>query len=228
MERVTSDVVITDQYTGTVESGGPAARRSVPGARIVKLSVGPMDNNVYFVTDAGGRSLLIDAANDAERVLDVARQVGGVELIVTTHRHADHWQALARVRSDLGVPAVTGEHDAEGIDAPTDRTLADGDTLTVGDLTFDVIELVGHTPGSVALALRLPDGGTHVFTGDCLFPGGIGRTLAPDAFTSLLDGVEAKLFGRFGDDAVVYPGHGSDTTLGTERPHLAEWRERGW
>ncbi|WP_344993682.1 MBL fold metallo-hydrolase [Tsukamurella soli] len=225
---MTSEVSVSDQYTGTVEPGGPAARRTVPGARIVKLSVGPMDNNVYLVSDDAGRTLLIDAANEADRVLDLARQVGGVELIVTTHRHADHWQALATVRDGLAVPAVAGVNDAAGIDAPTDRTLSDGDTLTVGGLTVDVIELVGHTPGSIALALNPADGPAHLFTGDCLFPGGVGRTGDPAAFTSLLDGVEEKVFARYGDDTVVYPGHGKDTTLGAERPHLAEWRARGW
>ncbi|WP_438947206.1 MBL fold metallo-hydrolase [Tsukamurella asaccharolytica] len=189
-----------------------------------------MDNNVYLVSDSAGRTLLIDAANDAEEVLAAAREAGGVELIVTTHRHPDHWQALAQVRAGLDVPAAAGVNDAEGIDAPTDRTLSDGEVLTVGDLTFDLIELVGHTPGSIALALRPEFDGApvHLFTGDCLFPGGVGKTWQPGDFDRLYADVTTKLFDRFDDDTVVHPGHGKGTTLGAERPHLAEWRERGW
>lgn len=221
-------MTISDQYTGAVEPGGDAARRRVPGATIVKVSVGPMDNNVYVVSDDSGRTLLIDAANEPERILDVARQVGGIEAIVTTHRHPDHWFALADVREALDVPSIAGVNDVEGIEAPVDRTLADGERLVVGELNLDVIELIGHTPGSVALALTDDDGTVHLFSGDCLFPGGVGKTGDADAFTSLLDGVEEKVFDRYGDDTVVYPGHGKDTTLGTERPHLEEWRTRGW
>ncbi len=197
---------------------------------IKQLSVGGMDNNVYLVSDSAGRTLLIDAANEAERILDVARETGGVELIVTTHRHLDHWYALADVRAGLGVPAAAGVNDTEGIDAPTDRTLSDGEVLTVGDLVFDVIELVGHTPGSITLALRPEFDGApvHLFTGDSLFPGGVGKTGSPEDFASLYADVTTKLFDRFDDDTVVHPGHGKGTTLGAERPHLAEWRERGW
>ncbi|MGZ9828328.1 MBL fold metallo-hydrolase [Tsukamurella ocularis] len=189
-----------------------------------------MDNNVYLVSDSAGRTLLIDAANDADEVLAAAREIGGVELIVTTHRHPDHWQALAQVRAGLDVPAAAGVNDAEGIDVPTDRTLSDGEVLTVGDLTFDLIELVGHTPGSIALALRPEFDGApvHLFTGDCLFPGGVGKTWQPGDFDRLYADVTTKLFDRFDDDTVVHPGHGKGTTIGAERPHLAEWRERGW
>ncbi|KXP15164.1 MBL fold metallo-hydrolase [Tsukamurella pseudospumae] len=189
-----------------------------------------MDNNVYLVSDSAGRTLLIDAANDAERILEFARATGGVELIVTTHRHLDHWYALKEVREGLGVPAAAGVNDAEGIDAPTDRTLSDGEVLAIGDLVFDVIELVGHTPGSIALALRPEVDGApvHLFTGDCLFPGGVGKTWQPGDFDRLYADVTTKLFDRFDDHTVVHPGHGKGTTLGAERPHLAEWRERGW
>lgn len=197
---------------------------------ISQISVGPMDNNVYLVGDSAGRTLLIDAANDAEEVLAAAREIGGVELILTTHRHPDHWQALAEVKAGLGVPSAAGVNDAEGIPVPTDRPLSDGEVLTIGDLVFDIIELVGHTPGSIALALRPEFDGApvHLFTGDCLFPGGVGKTWEPGDFDRLYGDVTTKLFDRFDDDTVVHPGHGKGTTLGAERPHLAEWRERGW
>ncbi|HZE17616.1 MAG TPA: MBL fold metallo-hydrolase, partial [Mycobacterium sp.] len=105
------------------------------------------------------------------------------------------------------------------------------DTVLIGKLRFDVIHLRGHTPGSIALALDGPATGgiTQLFTGDCLFPGGVGNTFGDaDAFRQLIDDVEQKLFARLPDETWVYPGHGNDTTLGAERPHLQEWRTRGW
>jgi glyoxylase-like metal-dependent hydrolase (beta-lactamase superfamily II) len=223
--------VIDDSYTGHVEPQA-AARRTLPGATIVKVSVGPMDNNTYVVTcSRSGDSLLIDAANDAELLVDLVReQAPQLTLIVTSHQHFDHWQALEALAEATGVPTAAHQLDADPLPVTPQRYLADGDTITVGDLVFDVIHLRGHTPGSVALALR-PAGertATHLFTGDCLFPGGVGKTWEPGAFEQLLGDVNSKVFDRYGDDTVVYPGHGDDTTLGAERPHLAEWRERGW
>jgi glyoxylase-like metal-dependent hydrolase (beta-lactamase superfamily II) len=104
-----------------------------------------------------------------------------------------------------------------------------GETVRVGAQTLEVVHLRGHTPGSIALVWRGPEGaGTHAFTGDSLFPGGVGKTWSPEDFTSLVDDVEERLFGTLPDDTWVYPGHGRDTTLGVERPHLGEWRARGW
>lgn len=223
--------LVDDTYTGHVESQ-TAARRTLPGASIIKMSVGPMDNNAYLVTCAAtGESLLIDAANDPElMVCLVGEYAPKLAMIVTTHQHFDHWQALAAVAEATGAPTAAHELDAEPLPVPPERLLAGGDVLTLGRLTFDVIHLRGHTPGSVALALR-PDGqrsAVHLFTGDCLFPGGPGRTTTPEEFDSLMTGLEKEVFGVYGDDTVVYPGHGDDTTLGEERPRLAEWRERGW
>jgi glyoxylase-like metal-dependent hydrolase (beta-lactamase superfamily II) len=110
------------------------------------------------------------------------------------------------------------------------RPVRHGDTVTVGGQTLEVVHLRGHTPGSIALVWRGGEGaGTHVFTGDSLFPGGVGNTQKdPERFASLIDDVEQRIFGVLPDDTWVYPGHGKDTTLGAERPHLGEWRERGW
>lgn len=223
--------LVDDSYTGHVESQA-AARRTLPGVSIIKMSVGPMDNNAYLVTCAAtGESMLIDAANDPELLLRlVGEHAPKLALIVTTHQHFDHWQGLAAVAEATGAPTAAHELDAEPLPIPPERLLAGGDVLTLGRLTFDVIHLRGHTPGSVALALR-PDGertAVHLFTGDCLFPGGPGRTTTPKEFDSLMTGLETQVFEVYGDDTVVYPGHGDDTTLGAERPHLAEWRERGW
>jgi glyoxylase-like metal-dependent hydrolase (beta-lactamase superfamily II) len=223
--------VVDDNYTGHVDPG-TAARRTLPGATIVKASVGPMDNNAYLITcSETGQSLLIDAANDADDLIDLIRtHAPHLALIVTSHQHGDHWQALAAVAEATGAPTAVHELDAGPLPVKPDRLLANGDTVNIGRLTFDVIHLRGHTPGSVALALSGPAAGdaTQLFTGDCLFPGGLGRTTKPAQFESLFEGVKTKIFDRFTDDTVVYPGHGDDTTLGAERPHLDEWRERGW
>ncbi|GGK62377.1 MBL fold metallo-hydrolase [Nocardia camponoti] len=223
-------VSVESDYTGHV-TGDIAAQREVPGARITKMSVGPMDNNTYLVqSTTTGDTLLIDAANDASNIVELTMLTAPdqVSQIVTTHRHPDHWQALGEVAGALGVPTAAHTDDADHLPVPPDTRLADGDTIKVGDLTFDVIHLRGHTPGSIALAFTDGNGTTHIFTGDSLFPGGVGKTHSPEQFASLLDDVTTKLFDRYGDDTVIYPGHGDDTTLGAERPHLDEWRARGW
>ncbi len=220
-----------DNYTGHVDPG-TAARRTLPGATILKASVGPMDNNAYLVTcSATGETLLIDAANDADYLIGlIRRQAPKLSLIVTSHQHFDHWQALEAVAAATGAPTAANEIDAGPLPVKPDRLLANGDTVQIGELEFDVIHLRGHTPGSIALALDgAPTGGvTQLFTGDCLFPGGPGRTTRPEDFESLMSDLESGVFGRYDDATIVYPGHGDDTTLGVERPHLQEWRARGW
>jgi glyoxylase-like metal-dependent hydrolase (beta-lactamase superfamily II) len=222
---------VDDNYTGHVEPG-TAARRTLPGVTILKTSVGPMDNNVYLVTcSATGETLLIDAANDAQVLIDLVRSYAPkVALIVTSHQHFDHWQALEALANATGAPTAAHEIDADPLPVKPDHLLADGDTVRIGELTFGVIHLRGHTPGSIALALGGPATGevTQLFIGDCLFPGGLGRTTKPAEFDSLFKDVKTRVFDRFGNDTVVYPGHGDDTTLGAERPHLGQWRERGW
>lgn len=229
--NVTTMTVVDDHYTGHTEPG-TAARKTLPGVTIIKMSVGPMDNNAYLVTcSRTGDALLIDAANDADDLVALVKeQAPNLELIVTTHQHGDHWQALAALTKATGAPTAAHELDAGPLPVPPARFLADGDTISAGDLVFDVIHLRGHTPGSVALALRptVERPAIQLFTGDCLFPGGPGRTTNPEEFDSLMTGLETKVFGVYGDDTAVYPGHGDDTILGEERPRLAQWRERGW
>ena len=231
-DTVSGMTVVDDNYTGHVEPG-TAARRNLPGASIVKVSVGPMDNNAYLVTcSQTGETLLIDAANDADILLElIDRFAPKLALIVTSHQHQDHWLALAEVAKVSGVPTAAHQLDADPLPVKPDRMLANGDTVKIGELSFDVIHLQGHTPGSVALALDGADpetGATHLFTGDCLFPGGVGKTWREGDFEKLLGDVSSRVFDVYGDSTVVYPGHGDDTTLGTERPHLDEWRERRW
>ena len=198
-------------YTGDVLRGGPAAVRELDEVVVRKVAVGPGENNAYLLTcRVSGAQLLIDAADDADRLLDLVRA------------------GSRSTRLDLVV---------------TTRRLRSGDVLTVGHLTLEVITLRGHTPGSVALVYREPEqvsrthpgadgavpGRAHLFAGDALFPGGLGATgYDPARFASLFDDVTRRIFDRFDDATWVYPGHGADTTLGAERPHLDEWRERGW
>lgn len=220
---------VDENYTGSVTQGGDAQRKHVPGATITKMSVGPMDNNAYLVVDdATGKSLLIDAAADSDRLTELLDEhAPELALVVTTHQHADHWQALADVVGGTGAPTAAHALDAGPLPVPVDRELAGGDHVKIGELVLDVIHLRGHTPGSVALVLHTTEG-AHVFTGDSLFPGGPGKTGSPEDFTSLMDDLEERVFGTLPDDTVVYPGHGRDTNLGVERPQLAEWRSRGW
>jgi glyoxylase-like metal-dependent hydrolase (beta-lactamase superfamily II) len=218
---------MSDDYTGDVRAGGePAVRALGDDLTLTKVSVGPMDNNAYLLR-AGSEQLLIDAANDAATLLDLIGPAG-LRTVVTTHRHQDHWVALAEVVKATGATSLAHADDAPAIPVVTD-TLRDGDVVEVGGHALEVIHVVGHTPGSVVLAYRQPGGRVHLFTGDSLFPGGVGNTRGnKDNFTSLINDVEHKLFDRFGDDTWFYPGHGKDSTLGAERPHLAEWRARGW
>jgi glyoxylase-like metal-dependent hydrolase (beta-lactamase superfamily II) len=219
-----------DTYTGEVKVGGPMDVRRLPGLTIAKLAVGPMENNAYLLrcpsTDEG---LLIDAANEADRLRELVRFEGPpVSAILTTHQHADHWQALAEMVTDADAAVYAGDDDADALPVAVDERLHHQDVITVGDATLEIIHLRGHTPGSVAVLYRDPEGVPHLFTGDSLFPGGVGRTTSPEDFTSLIDDVEQRVFAELPDETWFYPGHGNDSTLGAERPHLAEWRERGW
>jgi len=219
-------------YTGDVTPGGPSDVRELPDLTIRKMSVSPMHNNVYLLTcRATGDQLLIDAADDPQRCLAlVAEGTGSLHHLVTTHRHWDHTRALTDVAEATGAVTYAGDLDAEGLPvAPTVR-LVDGDRISLGDLSLDVAIVSGHTAASVVLAYRDPTGHAHVFTGDTLFPGGVGATRndPSQSFDDLYRDVTAKIFDRYDDDAWIYPGHGGDTTLGAERPHLAEWAERGW
>jgi glyoxylase-like metal-dependent hydrolase (beta-lactamase superfamily II) len=218
-------------YDGHVETGTGLARRrvTVGGAEveIAKRSVGPMDNNAYLLTDvASGEALLVDAANDAPALLDL---LDGVRLraIHTTHGHFDHWQALEAVQQATGAPVWIGPGDQELMEPRADRVAEHGGRLRVGAFEAEFLHTPGHTPGSVCVLLRADDR-RHLFTGDTLFPGGPGNTFGnADAFGRIMRSLRECLF-TLPDDTWVYPGHGDDTTLGAERPHLDEWEARGW
>jgi glyoxylase-like metal-dependent hydrolase (beta-lactamase superfamily II) len=212
-------------YTGDVEVGGAADVRELPGLTITKVATNPFNNNCYLLA-CEGETLLVDAAGDPEVLLSL---LGDTTLVgvVETHGHWDHWQGLAEVVTATGAPVLATAADAPDLPVPVDRFLSDGDVVTVGSAALAAITLVGHTPGSVAL--HYAEEGGHLFTGDSLFPGGVGNTEQdPQRFERLFADVSTKLFDRFPDSTWVYPGHGADTTLGAERPHLAEWQARGW
>jgi len=216
-------------YHGSVKPGGTPDVRELPDLTITKLAVSEMSNNVYLLrcrhTD---EQLLIDAADDPERILSLVGP-DGLATVVTTHQHWDHHRALEAVVAATGAETVAGADDADSLPVKVDRRVQDGDKIRVGRSTLEVVHLVGHTPGSIALLYDDPAGTPHLFTGDSLFPGGVGNTFGDaDAFMALLEDVERKIFNRLPDETWFYPGHGDDSTLGAERPHLTEWRERGW
>lgn len=214
-----------------VDPGGPPLVVPLSGSiTMIKVSVGPVDNNAYLLQSRNNGSLLLDAANDDDRLLKIISDQS-LDTIVTTHRHADHWQALPSVAAATGAGLICGQPDLQAISigAGVEGLVGvwDGDQIELGTERLEVIGLVGHTPGSITLAYP-GTGMTHLFTGDSLFPGGPGRTTSPSDFGTLMNDLETKIFARFDDDTIVHPGHGDDTTLGDERPHLDEWRARGW
>jgi glyoxylase-like metal-dependent hydrolase (beta-lactamase superfamily II) len=215
------------EYTGHIEAGGGPAVRELSKLVITKLSVGQMDNDVYLLRcRETGEQVLIDAAAEPRRLLELIGD-GGLTTVVTTHGDADHWQALRQVLDATGARSLAHPIDAPRLPVPPEP-LEEGDTVNVGTCSLDVLLLPGHTPGSIGLVYRDPEGSPHFFAGDTLFPGGVGRTTNPADFDSLLTALETKVFANLPDETWVYPGHGDDTTLGRERPHLGEWRERGW
>jgi glyoxylase-like metal-dependent hydrolase (beta-lactamase superfamily II) len=216
------------EYTGKVHVGGPVATHELSHLIISKVAVGPMDNNAYLLRcRATDSQVLIDAADDPTTLIALIGD-GVLDQVITTHRHPDHWQALAAVVAATNATTVAGMYDAEGIPVPTDVLVEDGDVIRFGECRLEVIQLVGHTPGSIALLYDDPTGPPHIFTGDSLFPGGPGRTTRSEDFRSLMTDLEQKVFGRLPDETWVYPGHGNDTTLGAERSSLSEWWARGW
>jgi len=191
---------------------------------ITRVVVGPMDNNVYVVRcRRTGESVLIDAANEADLLLDLCRRLN-VTRVLTTHGHQDHIQAVPAVRA-AGYPVGIGTEDVPML--PAHDFVIDADTVTdVGDLVLRTIHTPGHTPGSMCFVI---EGSPVLLSGDTLFPGGPGATKFPGGdFPTIIASIGERLFGRLPDHTVVMPGHGEDTTIGAERPHLQEWADRGW
>lgn len=193
-------------------------------AEVHRFVVGPVANNVYVVRcRRTGAAALIDAANEHDRLLRVAQRLG-VTSVLETHGHWDHIGAVEQVR-EAGIDVWVREEDSRLL--PGYDHLLDDDTVhVVGDLRLRTIHTPGHTPGSISFAL---EGTPLLFTGDTLFPGGPGNTTFEGGdFATIIKSIEQRLLRVFGDNTVLWPGHGAPSTIGTERPHLDEWVARGW
>lgn len=193
-----------------------------------KRAVSEMDNNVYLLAcTRSGSSLLVDAAADAPAIRGMCEGTSPLA-VVQTHGHWDHVRAWADLVADPGLEVWGHEGDTPLYPQTPDRLLTDGQVLAVGDLMIEVLHVPGHTPGSLLL-LAHGEQQPWLVTGDSLFPGGPGNTSGDtEAHALLMDGLERRVFGPLPDRTRVLPGHGDATTLGAERPHLAEWRARGW
>lgn len=209
----------------------------LPALTIRSISVSEMDNNVYLLTaKASGEQLLIDAADDLPAIQQLLADGAGdagaparLAVIATTHQHWDHVRALKDLVAATGARTAAGADDADALPVPVDVRLGQGDKVAVDGFELAAVHLRGHTPGSIAFVYQDAEGPAHIFSGDSLFPGGVGNTQKdPERFAQLLSDVTGRLFGTYPDTAVVHPGHGKPTTLGAERPHLEEWRARGW
>jgi glyoxylase-like metal-dependent hydrolase (beta-lactamase superfamily II) len=192
------------------------------GLEIRKFEVGKMGNNCYILVDpASNEAIMIDAAFEPERIIAETEGLK-IQRILTTHGHHDHHDALDPVRSQLGVPGGIGEGDAGMLKSPPDFTVKDGETFRFGGHSLRAIHTPGHTPGSTCYLI-----GKHLFTGDTLFPGGPGNTQKdPQRFSTIIESLRSRLF-SLPEDTIVYPGHGADTTIGAEKPHLLVFIELG-
>jgi len=192
-------------------------------SEVHRTVVGPMDNNVYIVRcRETGDAVLIDAANEHDRLLEVCKELG-VRSVVETHGHWDHIQAVPALR-DAGYDVAVTQADA-GMLPSYDLLMDDDEVIAVGRQRLRTVLTPGHTPGSICFAL---EGTPVLFSGDTLFPGGPGNTSFPGGdFPTIIRSIEDRLF-TLPADTLVLPGHGASTTIGTERPHLQEWVDRGW
>ncbi len=192
-------------------------------AEIHKLVVGPMDNNVFVVRcKQTGDAVLIDAANEHEKLLELCTALN-VRNVIETHGHWDHIQAVPAIR-DAGYEVGITTADAAMLPS-YDYILEDESVVEVGRLRLHTILNPGHTPGSMSFRL---EGSPILFSGDTLFPGGPGNTSFEGGdFDTIIRSLDEKLF-TLPAETIVLPGHGDDTTIGTERPHLQEWVDRGW
>lgn len=193
-------------------------------AEIHQLVVGPMDNNVYVLRcRETGDAVLLDAANEHEKLLELCQALG-VREVLETHGHWDHIQAVPELR-DAGYSVHVTQQDA-GMLPSYDEILEDESVIEVGRLRLHTIHTPGHTPGSMCFRV---EGAPVLFSGDTLFPGGVGNaTFEGGDFDTLITSVEDRLFRPLAADTLVLPGHGASTTIGTEAPHLQEWVDRGW
>jgi len=191
---------------------------------IHKLVVGPVDNNVFVVRcKQTGEAAMIDAANEHDKLLELCRALD-VRTVLETHGHWDHIQAVPAVR-DAGYRVGVTAEDASMLPS-YDYVLEDDSVVEVGRLRLRTVHTPGHTPGSMCFLI---EGSPVLLSGDTLFPGGPGATKFPGGnFPQIIESIDTRLFSTLDPGTIVMPGHGDDTTIGTERPHLQEWLDRGW
>ncbi|MDP9383522.1 MAG: MBL fold metallo-hydrolase [Chloroflexota bacterium] len=197
--------------------------QAAPAPEVRKLSIGPMDNNVYVVVDTlTNKGVIVDASWDASRIAETAQGVD-IERILLTHGDSDHIDALEELkRLYPGVPVGIHPADADRLASPPDFHLENGEQVTFGNASLQVLHTPGHTPGSVCLYTS-----GVLLSGDTLFPGGPGTRGDSNLFQPIIEQIEQKLF-TLPDDTKVLPGHGAGTTIGTEKPSLPDWKARGW
>jgi glyoxylase-like metal-dependent hydrolase (beta-lactamase superfamily II) len=190
---------------------------------IHKLVVGPYDNNVFVMRcRATGDAVLLDAANEHEKLLELCQRLN-VRRVLETHGHWDHIQAVPQLR-DAGYSVSVTAEDAAMLPS-YDEVIEDDSVIQIGDVRLHTIHTPGHTPGSMCF---LVEGSPVLFSGDTLFPGGPGATKFPgSSFPTIIESIDRRLL-TLPETTLVMPGHGDDTTIGDERPHLQEWIDRGW
>lgn len=195
------------------------------GLGLLKVEVGALENNLYLLWDDGSReAYVLDGGYEPEvMAAEIERLRLRPKGILVTHGHRDHHENVGQLKELIGAPVGIAEPDLDMLSLPADFLIGDGDTFQFGNNTLRALHTPGHTPGSTCFLI-----GDHVFTGDTLFPGGPGNTKKdPIRFATIIESIRSRLF-SLPDATIVCPGHGRDTTIGTERPQLEEWIQRGW
>ena len=188
--------------------------------QIERLELGPFGTNAYIVVCQKTRdSMVVDTPADADTIMDRLKGTNP-RYILLTHNHMDHLGALAELHSRLKVPLAAHALDAGNLPASVDRQLNDGDTISLGNLEFEVLHTPGHTPGGLCFKC-----GRYLLSGDTIFPGGPGATRSPEAFRQIVKSITEKIF-LLPDDTQIYPGHGDSSVLKKEKEEFAVFSSR--